>query len=404
MLKALQRRFVLIAMLSLTLTLFILVSAVNVAYYIRNTTTSDWLLQTLVENNGVIPDRKLIDTKTQLTEESPFETRYFIITMSQDGAVTSADLSHIAAFDRDGASTYVTRILEQGKTSGYFDRYRYLVQAEVDGGHTVYVLDCHQQQLALYSIIRITFGISVFCLITVLLLLSLFSKQAIKPFSDNLAKQKQFITDASHELKTPLAIIAANAEVLSLDGDNQWITSIRSQSGRLNELIESLIELSRNEETAQHEIFKQVDMGIVCQGALTPFYPMVSAQHKKLTTQIQPHTVMRGSEDALRRLLSILMENAIKYTPENGSIRLTVTHNAKNTHIRISNTCKAIAPDKLAHLFDRFYRADDSRSRQTGGFGIGLSVAQAIVQQHKGKISVSQANDEICFTIQFASA
>lgn len=401
MIQALRRRFILIAMLALTVTLTMLVGVVDFTYYIRNARTADWLLDTLYENGGAIPYRQQLKESATLTEESPYETRYFIITVAPDGTVTEADLDHIAAFDRAGASSYIGRILEQGEDSGYFERYRYMVRDKEDGGKTVYVLDCHQQQQALSSVLRITLCAAGACWLAVFLLLLLFSRQAVKPFAENLAKQRHFITDASHELKTPLAIIAANAEVLALESDNRWLESIRNQTGRMNHLVESLVELARTEETSDALLMQDFDLSAAVAEVLASFLTIAEAQDKILLSAVDPNVHIRGSEDAVRRLASLLLENAVKYTPTGGKIRVAISRQGKNAILRVTNTSDPLDQEKLSHLFDRFYRADPSRSRQTGGCGIGLSVAQAIIRQHKGRLTVAQGKNEISFTALF---
>lgn len=397
MTEALRRRFVLIAMLALTVTLALLAASINLTYANRNRRHADFLLDTLYEQ-GSIPGRR--QDRDELTEESPFETRYFIVTISADGSELSADLDHIAAFDRDGAAGYVAQILSEGRSRGYLGRYRYAVHRNGDGSQTVLVLDCYQEQLAAGAVLRITLAAGGTCWCAVLLLLVLFSRAAVRPFAENLQKQKRFVTDASHELKTPLTIISANADVLALTGgENEWLQSIRSQTQRLDALVQSMVELSRTEEAPENACFSEFDLSTAAEEAIAPFRTVAEAQGLTLTAALPPNVRVRGEPDALRRLLSILLENALKYTLPGGCIRVTLTRRGHGAALAVSNPCAPLPPEALAHLFDRFYRADASRSRATGGCGIGLSVAQAIARRHRAKLTVAQEHGEIVFRL-----
>lgn len=399
MIGALRRRFVLIAMLCLTVTLAVLVSGIHVIYGMRNRRSADFLLHTLYENDGTIPNRRQPKQAFPLTEETPYETRYFIVTFDADGALVHADLNHIAAFDRDSAAGYVKQILALDDASGYFGQYRYAVQENADGGKTVLVLDCHQQQQAARAVLLIMLAVAGMCWLAVLLLLICFSKLAVRPFAQNLQKQKQFITDASHELKTPLAIISANAEALSLTaGDNEWLGSIRNQTQRLNRLIESLVALARTEETPGKLDFQLFDLSAAAQEVFVSFAPVASAKGCKLDNHMEQGVTLCGAQESLRQLLSILLENAVKYTLPDGTITVSLSKQGRGACLCVKNDSQPIPPDKLAHLFDRFYRADTSRARATGGYGIGLSMVQAIVRQHHGRLTVSQADGKITFT------
>lgn len=217
-----------------------------------------------------------------------------------------------------------------------------------------------------------------------LLLLLFLSCRIVKPFLENDEKQKQFITDAGHELKTPLTIIDADAEVLAMDlGENGWLNDIQTQTKRLAQLTNSLVLLSRMEELPQTE---KIDFPLsdLVEETVETFQALARTQHKNLTAQIQPMLSMRGDERAIRQLLTIFLDNAVKYTDDGGRIEIVLQKQKNNLCLSVYNTSEHISKDALAHLFDQFYRTDRSHNSRTGGYGLGLSIAWAIVNVHRG--------------------
>lgn len=237
--------------------------------------------------------------------------------------------------------------------------------------------------------------ISVFVnLITIIVLIALIywlSKKVMKPVADSIDKQKQFITDASHELKTPLAIISANTEVMEMcDGENEWLTGIKNQTVRLNHLVKNLVELSKLNE--MHNTSERANFNLSTAMLETASYFETSAAvaNKHFSYSATADIQYYGNEAEIRQVITILCDNAIKYTDECGHIRLSLYKSGKNIIIESYNTCDYVDPEKVSRLFDRFYRGDSSRARneKVGGYGIGLSIAQAIIHRHKGKIKV----------------
>lgn len=221
----------------------------------------------------------------------------------------------------------------------------------------------------------------------------IFSRLAVKPFAESYQKQKRFITDASHEIKTPLTIIEANTEVLNMEyGENEWLKSTSNQVKRLTKLTERLVYLSRMDE--EREVLQKTDFSIsdAVYEAARSFKAMAKSQNKTLNISVQPNVSYYGDESSIIRLVSLLLENAMKYSDDEGTVSLKFCTNGKNKVLSVKNTVAEIQKGKLDMLFDRFYRIDKSRNSQTGGFGIGLSVAKAIVNAHKGKITAVSAD------------
>ena len=234
-----------------------------------------------------------------------------------------------------------------------------------------------------------------------LILLLLLSKRIVRPVAESYEKQKQFITDAGHELKTPLTIIGADADLAEMEwGENQWIQDIRRQTQRLTELTQDLIYLSRMEEEGLSLQSIDFPLSDVAEEMAHSFLPLAQNQGKRLEIAVQPMLSFRGDEKSIRQLCSILLDNALKYSPQEGKLLFRLEKQGKNILLSVSNTTsQPIKKEELCHLFDRFYRTDPSRNSQTGGYGLGLSIARSIVTAHKGK-SRAESPQESVLTIQ----
>lgn len=405
MIRVLRRRFILIAMASLTGTLVFLCVSICLGNYLLTTSRADMAIGILYQNGGEFP---LPDTPVdpaayggfQITQETPFETRYFIVHLTEKREVAEVDTEHLAALDRQMMVDSVVEILEEGKTSGYTGYYRYRVFENDSGGSTIIVMDCFLQLQAFNNVLRVTLLVSLACIIIVFLLLLFFSKKAIRPFVENLERQRQFVTDASHELKTPLAIIAANTGLLEATmGKNRWLDSTQEQVGRLDQLVKNLIELARTEESIQEYAACSFSLSDMVESIVDAFRSLAEADGKKLESQIESGLSIRGVEENLFRLCSILLDNAVKYCDSDVTIHVTLGVQGRGLTLVVSNPCADVNPAQIPRFFDRFYRSDTSRSRATGGYGIGLSTAKAIVTRHKGRLSAHYAGGVISFTV-----
>lgn len=213
------------------------------------------------------------------------------------------------------------------------------------------------------------------------------------PISESYEKQRQFITDAGHEIKTPLTIIDANAEIMEMEyGDSEWLEGIRSQTSRLASLTNGLIYLSRMEESRQRLPRITFSLSDLVEETVLSFQPLADTQNKSFAADIEPLLSFHGEESSIRQLISILLDNALKYSPENGIIEVLLHKKGKRLRLSVRNSVDFIEKEHLSRLFERFYRTDNSRNSKTGGYGIGLSIAKAVVDSHKGKIT-AQTSD-----------
>ena len=404
MIRTLRRRFLLIALASLTGTLAVLCLVINLGYHAITTRRADQVLQMLHQNAGQFPEPEAqADPGAfpgfQVTLETPFETRYVVVRLTGQREVAEVDMEHIAALDREKVIQQVEQILDGGKNSGYSGYYRYQVFDDGEEGQTIVVLDCFLQLQAANNVLRLTLLASLACIAIVFLLLVFLSRRVVRPFAENLEKQRRFVTDASHELKTPLAIISANTGLLEASlGENRWLASTQVQVSRLDRLIGHLVELARTEETLTEEEIQPVDLSGVVAGQMEDYRLLAQTSGKELESDVAPGVTVRGAADNLKRLCTLLLDNAVKYCDSGGTIRLTLAQRGRWAVLSISNPCAGLDPAQLPRLFDRFYRADASRSRDTGGYGIGLSTARAIVGRHRGRLTAKSEDGLVVFT------
>lgn len=406
MIKKLRKKFIAIAMLSLLGTMIVLCTVISIADYYITTDRADNAIDMLYQNDGSFPDAPDTSfdpsrhTGFQVTQETPFETRYFIIGLTSDYEVYYVDLAHIAAVDRQTVITTIEEIVSQDKSRGYAGYYRFGSFENENGDFTLVVMDCFLQLQSAYATIRIVIVSFVLCAVIVFALLIVLSKRAIMPFAENWERQRRFVTDASHELKTPLAILSADMGLIDETEDNKvWLDSAHEQIVRMDGLIKNLVELARSEEELPEGALTDIAFSDIANSAADTFRPLAENGGKKLTAEIAPGLTTRGVQDELSRLLSLMLDNAVKYCDNGGEIKLKAFQQGKNICIEFSNPCAGTDPAQMSHWFDRFYRADLSRSRETGGSGIGLSTAKAIVQRHHGQITNRCEGDTVIFTV-----
>lgn len=390
MIKSLRRRFMAIAMLSLLLTLVVLMAGINLFHWQSTLRRVDGIIQVLHEHNGGFPapEERRDLFNFQITAETPFETRFFVVKLDAELNTANINIEHIAALTPEVVEEYTGRILAEGKASGSIGQYRYGLFDEEDGGKTIVVVDMFLQTQSVTAVLQITLLVAGACIVLVFLLLVYFSGRAVLPYVRNIEKQQRFITDASHELKTPLSIISANTDVLEITGgENQWTQSTRNQVQRLNRLVQSLVELAKMDEDARREDLKDMNFSSLVSDTAGAFAPVLEGHGHTLRVEIEPELRVEGAQDSLSRLISILLDNADKYASAQSEIGVSLQKTGRYACLRVTNPVEQIEEADPNRLFDRFYRADASRNQSTRGYGIGLSVAQAIVEYHRGKIS-----------------
>lgn len=398
MIQKLRVKFIIASMLSLALVLLVILGGVNAMSYQKIVRDADHILELLSENRGTFPQQLPPDSRGgkpgplpasghALSPETPFESRFFSVLLDGDGQILQSDTGQIAAVDDQSAGKMAQAVWESGSNGGFWEEYRYIRVAETGGVRFIF-LDCGRGLSNFRTTLVASVLVALTGLLAVCLLLLVLSRRIVRPVAESYEKQRRFITDAGHELKTPLTIIGADLDLVEpeLEG-NEWLQDIRCQVRRLAGLTQDLIYLSRMEEETAPIQPIEFPLSDLTEEMAQSFQGLAKAHGKQLTLSIQPMLSYTGDEKAVRQLLSILLDNALKYTPEGGEITVSLSKEGRTLRLSVSNTIpQPMERETLDRLFDRFYRADQSRSSQTGGYGLGLSIAKSIVAAHRGKI------------------
>lgn len=371
---------------------------------------ADQITAMISENNGTVPQLK--DYKQQqknsqaferyfnnYNEDSSYRTRFFRIFLDEDKKVTNVNMDHIAAVDvKKAVRMTKMAMLRRGKV-GLVGSYRYRKEYKDGQVRSIIFLDCKENQSFYHLAVTITITVSTLltCLITVIFAIA--SKRAVRPFEINSNRQKQFITNASHELKTPLAIISANAEVLQYKGDgNEWTQNIIDQTKHMGKLINQLLVLAKLDEVQEKSEKQEADLKLLLEETIEPFEEVATQKKVTLKLHLEEGVTIRVNREQIAQLVSILTENAAKYVNDGGKIVWRLTKTQHGAVLVVKNTTEKELPD-TKRMFDRFYRSDSSRSSKTGGQGIGLSIAKKIVDSHKGSITAKAGDGMVTFRV-----
>lgn len=412
MIRGLKIKFIALSMTALIVLLAVIVGGMNLISYNAVISDADFTLSILSQNKGRFPDMKKEDNADSdendyddidadeiannrkkplmrgMSPELPFESRYFSVVLNTQGEIIMTETSKIASVTPDEAVDFAKDVISGGKSKGFIGNYRYTSSA--DSGNTrIIFLDCERKLDSFDTFLQASIIMSLIGTAAVFFIICFFSGRIVRPISESYEKQKRFITDAGHEIKTPLTVINANADLLQMDmGENECITDIKQQTQRLRSLTEDLVMLARMEETESKIQKIEFPISEVVEDAAKPFHNVALQQGKRLSCNIQPMLCINGNGAAIQKLTSILIDNALKYSPDKSEIALSLSQRGKMVYLAVCNpTNIPLKTQDLAHIFDRFYRTDESRNSQTGGHGIGLSIAKSIVAAHGGKIN-----------------
>lgn len=403
MIYKLRRKFIEICVLSFIAVFVVLFTAIFLVTTIQTNQSLDMLADIISANDGTFPELGEFRNNPNpppipdgLNMESPFTTRFFTVHFDRIGNVFSVDIQSIASVSQDEAIAYAEKILENSKERGWMGDFRYKRYDTETGQAVVFIngLNAKQSNRQFMLAACIVFIASS---VVIIFLVFLISRKAVKPVAESYEKQKQFITNANHELKTPLTLIRTNLDIMETEmGTNEWLTDIREESETMTELVNRLVSLARMDEDSTKLIKEPFSLNEAVLDTVSAFIPHIEAQQKKLLMNIPEHVFYNGNEAAIRQLISILMDNAVKYCDDNGTISVTL-NGGKHPVLIVENSYASIGNIELNKLFDRFYRADKARTYGSG-FGIGLSIAKAILERHHGEIRAINIGDH---TIRF---
>ena len=437
MIKILRAKFIRTAMLAVTVLLVFLLGAINFA------------------NLGMV-QRDLKDTLQMVADrvDKPdndlVNTAFFLVKIDGGGNVVSVDVTHVTGVDEEQAASYALEVYERystdtvrqenipaapgepdagnfgnlsgketgpktamrdpmaqstGRSSGYL----YLAHPDTTGqGMTdIVFLDPQKEELSCLRVFALSAGLGVLCLFGMYLFVRRLSNRAIEPIAESMEKQRQFITDAGHELKTPLAIILSNTEAMELyQGESKWSRNIREQVGRLDGLTKNLLLLSRMEEYSENVVRENLNLGELAQKMAEPFREPLALRGIELQMELADNIWITANREQIERLLSVLLENALKYAGDSGEVLISLQHKNDGRRskaiLRLENTCTELPGVSPEALFERFRRGDEARTRKKGGYGIGLAVAKACAEANGGSIrAIYEEPDRICFEILF---
>lgn len=439
MVKQLQKKFIISAMLAVTILLVVLIGGINVFNYLTTSNDNDRLMEMLCYSfetstkwnadttDNTQPPQSINDTQkntaadisgSQNNPDFPPQdngtkppddkknngfgrhdknavdsARYAAVAIDKNGNIIRTDVTHISSLTEDEV-TAITEALKNtasgtGTYSGFLYRISETKRAE---GKVIILLDNGMQISSFFTVLFISVGAGIFGWLLMLLLVILLSKKTIAPVARSIEKQKQFVTNAGHEIKTPLAIILANTDAMELhNGENKWSKNIRAQTLRLSGLMQNLLMLAKMDESSAKLTMCSFDISTAAEDTVNAFIEPAALKGVMIEQDIQKGLQLNGNRDSIVQLMTVLLDNAVKYTVSGGMIRAKLSGNEKNITLSIANTCEPI--DHPGKLFDRFYRGDSARTQKNGGYGIGLSVAQAIAELHKGTITAENITD-----------
>ena len=420
MIKKLQTKFIRIAVISLTVAMVLVVGIVNIANWISVRNELSDTLNLLTESEAFpMPEFRTegepsSESNEPGTEEQArrrfnpsrhvrnmmSESSWFSGLLAEDGGVDKVLMDRMENLSEEDAKELIREAAAQGRTEGMIRDYLYKIRETMNGNREVVMLSCETRLTAVRTIVLIS---AIACAGGILLawaLVTLFSRKAVDPIIRNIEQQKQFITNASHELKTPLTVIATNMELLQMEtDDNPWVRSTLKQTATLRKLVDELVYLSRMEEERPVLEIETLDPGKLLEETAEPFVAMAEYSGRDMTVTAEKDLQMSGDRASIQRLMSTLLDNAVKYASD-GPICAEIRGEGKNIILEVSNPVEEpLTKQQCEQLFDRFYRMDKSRSKEKkSGFGIGLAIASAIAEKHGGRISAAMDGNRLVFT------
>lgn len=427
--RRLRRKLILVAMGAVTVVLTLIIAGINVVNYSHICKMADARLDYILAgkdgidwgdepktdlgngggaNVGMVANGDRAGVRDGhfegMTAESPFDTRYFTVALV-DGQVVDVNTDRIAAVGAKRAAIIAAKLHSKGWVSGFSGNYRYTTDVQDD--ETTYVfVDCSRELASFHSFLSASVAISCIGWLAVLAIVAGASGAVIRPMVESYSKQKRFITDASHEIKTPLAVIDAANEVQEIEsGESEWTQSIHEQVARLTALTERLVFLARMDEGSAGFTMISIDLSEAVDKAASPFESVAVSRGKRLSTSIASGVRAHADAAAVAQVVELLLDNATRYASEDSVIELSLRAVSRGqgkgvAELVVSNAVDELPEGDLDRLFDRFYRADVSRSSKTGGSGVGLSVVRAIAEAHGGSASVCGHGNQITFTVR----
>ncbi len=385
--KTLRKKFVFFAMSAVTILLVVLIGAINVFSWVMLDQQSDHVLHTIAQGDGAFVQMEFFDRgpfQRPMDMDTVKSARFFMVRIDADGNVKDTNLDQISSVTAEQATQYARKI---SGNSGKIDNFKYESKA-FGTEQLIFFMDISGQMQIFAMVFGISGMIALVCWLFILILVILLSGRVARPILAGIEKQKQFITNAGHELKTPLTIIQSNNDASSLIcGETKYTQNIRRQTQRLNVLMTNLLTLAKLDEEIKLPT-ETVNISEQLQALLPGYEEMLAQKGIDFSMSIEPDLFMQAHGESFAQLMSVLLDNAVKYTPDGGVVRLVACRNSGHIEIVEENTCEV--PDSMdaEPLFERFYRGDSARTQDSSisGYGIGLSAARAIAENFGGTL------------------
>lgn len=410
MIKRVRLKFICIAMSSVGIIFCLMLLAINISMTVSTRRQAAAILERVVEDNG----RPEFSKEPSGENGKPAETkmpkkslgisnikRTFAVRLDEAGAVTDIIDNGSASFTEDEIKEMAEKIWSGGNTRGMVEKHQYLVK-KTSYGYIIAFIDCTHEMDSTARLVTICLITGVICIGILLVTVIGLSYWAVRPVEEGFKRQRQFVADASHELKTPLSVISANTSVLeSTYGENQWTGYIQTEIGRMSQLINDMLGLARLEQPEMVLPMEPMDFSKTAMEVLLPYESLAYELGKQFGYKVEPGLICVGNRESLNRMLHIFVDNAFKYSGPGGEVRVTVKHSRKKIWIQVYDTGEGISKEARELIFERFYREESSHSREKEGYGLGLSIARTILERHRGKVHVqSDGKSFASFEIQ----
>ena len=433
MIKVLQKKFILAAMLAITILLLVLLGAINVFNFTSASKDINETLDDIVSSNQMtinFSQNGPFGNSFSSDEYGGFENSdseddsddasgqagtdgfaqdgvsYFSVTLDTSGNALVIVMNGVSAVSQDEAAEMAREVFETKSVSGSENGYRYMgYTTPYSSGITYVFMDTNYYKSSVLRVVALSVLAGIACWLAMFILVFFLSKKFINPIAENIERQKMFISDAGHEIKTPIAIIQANAEAMELyTGENKWSRNIKEQTSKLTSLVSNLLTLSRASDTYEKPVVYDVDITEVATENVEMFRESAAVRAKLLNFDVTESITVKGDKEQLSRIVSLLLDNAIKYAPPMSEIDIDIIRDAKNVIFRVTNDCEELPQCGPERLFDRFYRPDSSHNSSTGGNGIGLATVKAIAERYDAQAMCIYGEGCITFQVVFKKA
>ena len=395
MIRKLETRIIVVVLGTLLIVFAAVLLVLNLSVCQNSVKRAEVFMESVVENDGFLfpprnPDVRRGGGRDPLESPEMMRAgRFFYAKVDQSGEILELDLQMMFDFSKDDAGSYISATLASGKVKGNIDNYRFISEEKPYG--RIIVFAERSIEMGMLSQLNTTslWTAGIVCLILACLAV-FYAKWTVRPIKTAFDRQRRFISDASHELKTPLTVIITNVDIMKNEtGGNQRLDSIKEQAERMSGLVHDLLTLAKTEERLENKAKDEFSLSNMILNTALEFESRAFGEGKQYSYDIAESISYTGDMKQTRQLVSILIDNAFHYSDEKGQIKVSLSMEGSRIRISVFNTGIGVPDDEMDKIFERFYRIDESRNRETGGYGMGLSIAKAIAETQKHNISVS---------------